>query len=161
MYYSFFGTSTKFYVFDSGIDWNTAMSDYRWEQVDWLAQQLLNGNDAHIVLVIHIASVNDTQFQESTPMADNLTKIAQAFNGRTSITLNGQTYNFSGKSGKVHCLLCGNVHSDHYKLLNNIPMYCITTAMDGTFDLVLLDYAAGKLKTVSVGTGSNREMTLA
>lgn len=40
-------------------------------------------------------------------------------------------------------------------------MYCITTAMDGTFDLVLLYYAAGKLKTVRVGTGSNREMTLA
>ena len=58
MYYSFTGTSTKFYVFDTGIDWNVDMNDYRWEQVDWFANQLLSNNDSNIIIVMHIVSNN-------------------------------------------------------------------------------------------------------
>jgi hypothetical protein len=160
MYYSFMGTSTKFYVFDTGIDWVVAMNEYRWEQVDWFANQLLNNNDNNIVIVMHIISNNGQDFANITPMSTNITAVAQAFNNRTSITMNGHTYNFSEKTGKVRCAVCGHTHYDYITTLNSIPVYCITTAMDGTFDLVLLDYGTSKLKTVRVGNGSNREINL-
>ena len=160
MYYSFNGTSTKFYVFDTGIDWVTEMNEYRWEQVDWFANQLLNNNDSNIVIVMHIISNNGADFANITPMSTNITAVAQAFNNRTSITLNGNTYDFSGKTGKIKCALCGHTHYDYITTLNSIPVYCITTAMDGTFDLVLLDYGANKLRSVRVGSGNNREMNI-
>lgn len=158
MYYPFSGTATKFYVLDSGTDWDNTMTAYRWEQVDWLASQLLTGNDAHIVLAMHIVK-NVATLQN---FADNITKLAAAFNARTSITLNGQTYNFSGASGKVHCLLCGHTHTDWTDVVNDIPVFCVKNTQAGDFDLAVFDYGAGKLKTIRVGSnGANREMNLA
>lgn len=94
-------------------------------------------------------------------MSTNVTAVAKAFNNKTSVTLNSKTYNFADKSGKVRCVLCGHTHYDYISNINSIPVYCIKDAMDGSFDLVLVDYGSNKLKSVRVGNGSNREMNLA
>ena len=157
MYYSFKGTATRFYVFDSGLDNNLAMTDYRWAQIAWFAQELITNNDTHNVVAIHIESVNGS----ITEFARNITALSDAYNNRTSVTMNGQTYDFSSATGKVHCMLCGHTHVDGISTLNNIPVYCITTSMnDGTFDMVLLDYGSSELKSIRVGAGSNRIMQL-
>lgn len=162
MYYDFKGTSSKFYIFDTGIDWETGMTDYRWEQVDWFANKLLENADEHIIVGCHIVSNSGSGFGNITPMATNISLVAQAFNNRGSVTLNGITYNFSAVStGKVHCILCGHTHYDYMTTLNDIPVYCIKNAGNGDFDLVLLDYGANKLKSIRVGTGSDRTMDLA
>lgn len=162
MYYTFKGTATRFYVFDTGLDNNrTTMSPYRWEQVAWLGEHLQNNEDEHIVLAMHIVSNSGDSFGNIASLADNISLLAESFNARTSITLNGVTYDFSNATGRVHCILCGHTHYDYTGTLNNIPVFCITTARNGAFDLVLLDYGAGKLKSVRVGSGIDREMTLA
>lgn len=158
MYYSFLGTATRFYAFDTGLDDNLDMTAYRWEQIDWFAGLLAQNDDEHNIVVMHIESVNSY----ITEFAKNITLLADAYNNKTSITLNGQTYNFSAATGKVHCALCGHTHTDAISTLNNIPVYCITTAMnDGTFDMVLINYGENELQSIRVGTGSNRTMTLA
>lgn len=165
LYYSFLGTSTRFYVFDSGIDWVTAMDSYKWEQVDWFANQLLSNTDDNIILVTHIAELNyqdPSAFGNNiTPITDNILLIAEAFNARNSITLNGQTYDFSSKTGKVKCLLCGHLHFDANAIVHNIPVIAITWAHNGDFDLVLIDYANNKYKSIRVGTGENKDINLA
>ncbi len=159
MYYSFMGTSSRFYVFDSGLDGDfDVMTSYRWEQIDWFANELLQNDDSHNIIAIHIESVNSY----ITEFAKNITLLSDAYNNKRSISLNGNTYNFSQARGKVHCVLCGHTHADAISTLNNIPIYCITTAMnDGTFDMILLDYYNNTLQSIRVGTGSDRTMNLA
>lgn len=163
MYYSFKGSNTKFYVFDTGLDGaiSSAMNSYKWEQVDWFANELINNSDSHIIIALHIVQMTGQTFGDNvTPITDNVLKVAEAFNARTSITLNGETYNFANSQGKVHAAICGHTHYDATAVINNIPVYCIKDAQEGAFDLLLLDYSNSKLKSVRIGYGNNREMNL-
>lgn len=165
-YYSFLGSSSRFYVFDSCLDSNTSMNNYKWTQVDWFGKSLAENDDEHIILVTHIAELNYSYGPSGfggniLPLIENVTLIAQAFNGRNSITLNGITYNFQSAKGKVSLLICGHTHYDAMAVHNDIPMYNITTSnSDGRFDLILIDYTEKKLKSVRVGGGENRELAI-
>ena len=165
-YYSFIGASSRFYVFDSCLDWYTSMDTYKWTQVDWFGKSLAENDDEHIILVTHIAELNYSDGPSGfggniLPLIENVTLIAQAFNGRNSITLNGITYNFQSANGKVSLLICGHTHYDAMAVHNDIPMYNITTSSgDGRFDLILIDYTEKKLKSVRVGGGENRELAI-
>lgn len=168
-YYSFSGTSTKFYIFDSGIDWETEMNDYRWEQLDWFAKELIEKDDEHNVAAMHIVcnqGTVETWDTYVTPLADNLTLLMDAYNKKDTIILNGVNYDFSKTKGKCHCILCGHTHYDNIAKRNNIPIFCTTQFKYNytgttTFDLIILDYGNNKLKSVRVGVGENREMELA
>lgn len=160
-YYSFKGSSSKFFIFDSGIDWNSTMDEYKWGQIAWFAQGLLDNQDDHIVLGMHIVCNSGDVFTQNTaPLANNILLMAQAFNAKTTITLNGITYDFTNAHGTVHCALCGHTHYDASAVINGIPVFCTAAARDGIFDLILIDYSAGKLKSIRIGTGSNRELNL-
>lgn len=164
-YYTFEGENTRFYVFDSGIDWNITMDSYKWEQVDWFANQLLENDYANIILATHIAELNyldHTQFgNKITPVVNNALLVAEAFNDRNKISVNGQTYDFSHAIGKIRCMLCGHDHFDANAIIHGIPLLCIDDAIEGNFDLILVDYAANQLKTIRVGSGDNRTINLA
>lgn len=160
-YYEWLGNNTRFFVFDTQLDWESAMNDFKWAQISWFAQKLLTNQNAHIIILQHIYYTVETTIN---PMAENIQAICGAFNRRTSVTLNGITYNFSGVTGKIHCIIAGHSHTDVIDTAGNVPVWLTTNMQDGntpTFDLMLADYTAGKLKSVRVGTGSNREMTLA
>lgn len=162
LYYSFKGTSSRFFIFDSGIDWDTAMNSYRWGQIAWFANELNNNTDEHIIIGLHIVCNSGSVFTEHiAPLADNILQVAEAFNARTTITMNGVTYDFTNAQGKIHCAICGHTHYDATAVIHNIPVFCTTTALDGAFDLILIDYGAGELKSIRVGAGSNRELNLA
>lgn len=164
-YYTFEGENTRFYVFDSGIDWIIAMDSYKWEQVDWFANQLLKNANENIILATHIAELNykdPTQFgNKITPVVNNVLLVAEAFNGRNIISLNGKTYDFSHVTGKIRCMLSGHLHFDANAIVHSIPLLCIDDAKSDIFDLILVDYAANQLKTIRVGSGDNRTINLA
>lgn len=161
-YYKFKGNNTQFYVFDTGIDWETAMDSFKWGQIDWFARSLVEEDAEHAVIIQHIFYNSGTNVN---PMAENIQAIAGAYNSRSSVTLNGITYNFSGCTGKIACAIAGHSHFDSIITQDvSVPVWLTTNMMDGntpTFDLCVIDYTAGKMKSVRVGTGSNREMTLA
>ena len=166
-YYTFKGASSRFYVFDTGNDWSTSMTAYRWEQVDWFGQKLLVGDDEHIVILAHIAynSASDVTSNTLFPITDNIAQMAQAYNGRTSITMNGITYDFSSATGEVEFILAGHVHADVSQTKYGLPIVCTINTMalttEPSFDLVYADYVARKLYCIRIGSGNDRTINLA
>lgn len=160
-YYSFDGKNSKNYVFDSGLDWDSAdMNSYRWEQIDWFAKLIKEDDPSHATVFSHI--VWYTNNHPVGALADNFTKVIKAFNDHSTITLNGQTYDFTAKTGHIDYVLSGHLHEDYDAVVNGVQ--CIATNWFGgnsqAFDLVLNDYDAGKVKMVRVGTGSDREFNI-
>lgn len=162
-YYSFDGTNTKFYVLDSGSDWDTKMNDYRFEQVDWLAQQLITNDNPHSAIAVHIWW-NDNEDTVPTPFAQTITQVIEAYNAHGSVTINGKSYDFSGKNGRVEFVLCGHLHIDRNSTAAGIPVVASLNATETTgygFDLVLADYDKRSLNEIRVGSrGTNRLFSL-
>lgn len=157
---SYFATrfdSGTYYVFNTGIDWITDMDEYRWEQVDWFAEKLLEDDPTNCAGLLHIP-------QSNTPFINYITQIAEAFNAKRQIAVNGKTYDFSGTSGKFRFIVGGHTHKDAVNIVNSIPV--VTTknlqAVDEySFDLMIADYAANTLHIVRVGDGENRIVEMA
>lgn len=165
MYYDFKTESTRYYCFDTGTDWETDMTDYRWKQVDWFANALNANNDKHSVIALHIFTNQPKSDAETAlnpqNLAKNITIIAQAYNNKTTITLNGKTYDFTSTSGKVSYLICGHSHYDANFVYNDIPV--IITTKCGyipNFDLVYADYDKAKLEMVRIGNGESRSIDI-
>lgn len=169
-YFSFDTSLTKYYCFDTGIDWDTAITDYQQEQLNWFAQSLANADDRHIVVAMHIFSTvtDEADFgRDKRPMAMEIVSIIAAFNNRTSITVGGVAYDYATKTGTIHCILTGHTHYDKvYYATDNLPVICITDATDYAasatkFDMGMLDYANSKLYLVRVNdTASDRTINL-
>lgn len=168
MYYSFKShLGTRFYVFDTGTDWVSTMNDYRWTQIDWFANQLTANDDKHSAIALHIITNQETSSDIDSNglitqlLAENIFLVAQAYNAKTSITLNGIAYDFSKTSGKIAFTIAGHSHFDYLVVYKDIPI-CITTlaTYTPTFDLCCIDYANAKLKMVRIGSGSNRELDI-
>ena len=160
-YYTFKGNQTRFFVFDTGTDWEDAMTSYRYEQLQWFANSLLSNTDEHIVILQHIYYQGDTS--ELFPMSVIEQNIIGAFNNRTSIVVNGQTYNFANARGKIYCIIAGHSHMDSVNNTSSVPVILTTNMMSGntpTFDMCLIDYTSNKLKMVRVGTGNDRTINL-
>ena len=158
-YYSFMGKQTKFYVLDSGLDWNTKMNDYRWEQIQWLAKELQQNWDEHIAVCIHMF-YNDVP--TITPMAQELVSLCSAFNSRTSYKLNDEDFVFAGKQGVIHFFLTGHCHIDFCEKINGLPVIGTVKFIKETnpFDVFILDYNAGYIDIIRVGFGENRRIKM-
>lgn len=163
-YYSFKGQNTTFYILDSGLDWEPAMDDYRWEQITWLAEQLNRNTEGHIVIGLHMYFNGKVANNNPMPFSSEISTLCAAFNNRGLYSIGERSYSFTDASGKVHVILAGHNHIDYNTLANDIP--CVGTARflrddSITFDLYLLDYDHNVLKSVRVGSGESRTITIA
>lgn len=159
-YFGVDGDVTKFYVFDTGLDWYPDMDDYRWAQVDWFATSLLSDDAQHSAALMHIIGESAAAM---TPFANAISQIASVYNKRGTITLNGITYNFAGKTGVFEFMMGGHEHADIVFSKNNIPVSLTANAGKNSilsFDLVFADYAAKEMHLVRVGSGENRIVQL-
>lgn len=168
-YYTHEGKDTMFFILDSGLCEN-AVTSYMKEQLGWLAQKLLDCKKAHAAIFIHgitnnsIASVGNNF--EPIPFASDVITLCAACNGKTSVTLYGETYDFTGAETKVEFMLGGHSHADANKTISGIPCVITTnySVLNLKFDIVMPDYAAGKLYLVRVDKAStptqSREISL-
>ena len=160
LYYSFNAQNTKFYVLDSGTDWDNTMTNYRWEQVEWLANQLLQDDAQHIAVVVHMMFSSGNLFG----MADYILSVFRAYNDRSSLTIdNGTVFDFSAATGRIEFVISGHAHEDKVMVVNEIPVVVTTNMRNGntpTFDLCMADYTNRKLHMVRVGSGENRTVEL-
>lgn len=150
------GDCTRFYVFDSGLDWYTEMTEYRWRQVHWFAQSLLTESPERAAVLMHIAT---------DPFAKCALSIASAYNRRISVTVNDAVYDFRDSTGKVGFALGGHEHYDYSFVQHGIPVV-LTANLKGTdgqprFDLALVDWEANKIHLIRVGEGKDRTIDLA
>ena len=153
-YYSFSGENTKFYVFDSGIDWNhTSMTDLDKAQVEWFLGELLKNDDAHIALAPHMLYISETTLNPGTA---KILEICEIYNNRGTVSFNGKLYDFADKTGKVEFLIAGHSHRDEVAVYNGIT--CILTVNNSlncpSFDLVAVDYDERVIHLVRVNSGT-------
>lgn len=159
-YYAFDGYNTRFYVLDTGVDWDNIMTNYRWEQTAWLAEQLKTCKAERCALLLHIGLEAGG---EVSVFAGEVFKLCAAYNAAGSVTLNGVTYDFTGCTGRVVYGLCGHIHADQTVTVEGIPLVATTNTREGgtpTFDLCLADYENEVLHLVRVGTGDSRTVPL-
>lgn len=160
-YYTFEGENTKFYVFNSGIDWSHgSLTDLDKEQILWFLEELSKNDDAHIALAPHM--VNNTGIHVAT---DKYAAIGKVYNERGSYEYEGVTYDFSQKTGMVEFIIAGHNHTDSIGELHGIPYILTANAYKSTnlptFDLIYVDYTERKLCTLRIGTGElGREVEL-
>jgi predicted phosphodiesterase len=162
-YYAFDGCNTRFYVLDTGVDWDVAMNSYRWEQIAWLGEQLKSSTAEHSALLLHIGVEASGDSYEVAEFASKALALCGAYNRAERITLNGSTYDFTGCSGRVCFALSGHTHEDHETKVEDIPLIATTHTRSGsvpTFELCLADYDANTLHLVRVGTGESRSINL-
>ena len=137
------------------------MLAYDWEQVAWLAGKLAEDDPEHAIIFLHII-LNNGNVQLN---ATNFGALVQAYNNHTTVTLNGQSYNFANCSGHVDFWAAGHTHTDETGSLGGIPYF--TTATNGynsdipLIDFVLVDYDNSSIQTIRVGgTGQNRTIAI-
>lgn len=161
-YYTFKDNVTRFVVFDTGLDWiggSGVIDAHVASQIAWFDEVLKNNTDEYLALALHIITNVGVIFS----FTDKIFKMASAFNKRTSVTIDGVTYDYSSATGTVKFAIGGHTHSDAMGVHEDIP-YIITTMATSdnvyTFDLISVDYASGILKAFRIGTGENREMNI-
>lgn len=158
-YYSFDGDNTRFFVFDSELDWDLNLSEYKTEQLFWFCQQLKNNPSDNMGAFIHIYYNNSAVGE----MGDKITEIAQAYNSRGSITFAGATFDYSGATGKFRFVLAGHNHADYVGTENGIPVILTTDTREGgvpSFDLCLVNYDTNKLHLCRIGSGESRTVDI-
>ena len=120
---------------------------------------MVPGNDENIIIAMHIFSQTssaDDFGTDNLPMTVNVLSVITAFNNRSTITINGNSYDYSDATGKVRCILTGHTHYDKiYTATDNLPVICITDATDYMrspikFDLGFLDYENDELHLIRV-----------
>ena len=162
LYYSFNSINSRNYVLDTGIDWVVNMDEYKWSQLDWLCKDLIQNNPEHASIFMHIVYNSDPN--NITPLAQNLGLVIEAYNNHTALTLNEVVYDFTSITGHIDFVMAGHIHADANITLGGVP--CILTLNSGktssypSFDMVLVDYDAHKLKCIRVGYGEDREFDI-
>lgn len=163
-YYSFDGNNTRFFVLDTGIEWDwiSGVDGYKDEQYTWFADQLKANKVENLAMFMHIVYADADKNLQA--VARNLLTIADKFNARGSISVNNVLYDFKNAVGKIHFVMAGHIHEDYISATDGgIPIVITDNTREGgvpTFDLCLIDYNSDKLHLVRVGTGENRVVNL-
>lgn len=170
-YYKIERHNCDIYCFDSGTDHRNTLSSYDKTQLDWFAQELARNTRPDIVLATHIIMEGSSDAPQISVFADAIEQVADAYNRRTSVVVDGTEYSFANvTTGRIRCIIGGHTHYDYTNEEAPIPIFCTRnlvapTALPGratyTFDLILIDFTAGVLHAVRVGNGTDRELSLA
>ena len=158
---------TTFYFLNTGNNrnsdgtYNVPMDLYKWEQIDWLAQRLVEDDSSHSVIVLHIITNNSEEYPEFVLFA-KANELCNAYNNKSEIILNSKTYDFSNCTGKVELFLGGHMHKDINFVKNSIPCVIRRNANQTrtTFDLVFCDWYGRKIYFKRFGVGNDLTINL-
>ncbi len=161
-YYTFETESSRYYVFNSGIDWAhvNELTELDNEQIEWFLKGLSENDDEHIVLAPHMVVKPDTIYL----VIQTYARIGTAYNARGSYEYNGKTYDFSEKTGMVEYIIGGHAHTESSGEIEGIP-YVIAPTMNvnsttPTSIFVFANYTERKLYILGMGNASDREIAL-
>ena len=168
-YYRYEGTTSDIYVLDTGRNWivneegkadyDVPMDEYKWEQINWLAEQLEEHDAAHNIIVMHIILNSNDENDVRFCLYDNAYQLCQAYNRRKKIILNNIDYDFSNCSGKVEFFLGGHIHRDRVSNdMYSIPFIIrrkLITQNKLAFDCVLCDWKNRIVQFTRFGEGKS------
>ena len=164
-YFSFKGANTRFYCFDTGAenDLLTVKNNYGWKQALWFAKALKEETYSHIAIALHMLYPFGPE-RGIQPLSETVLKIAQAYNERKTISVNGEMFDYGTAEGRVEFLIAGHSHKDSQTVICGIPCFeCIHTVAsedNASFELVFADYSNRIIHLVRVGYGESREISL-
>lgn len=170
-YYKYNGCTSTVYVLNSGMNQtsggsaNVPMDEHKWEQLDWLANDLHSNDDVHNIVCMHIIR-NNNSTQPEFVFFTNINDVCAAYNNHETITKNGITYDFTNCTGRVEMILGGHLHTDEVFDIfkNGIP--CIMRCSAGlmsvypSFDLVLCDWVNRTVIFQRIGSGNSLSVNL-
>lgn len=157
-YYTVDYGNTRCFMFDSGDQSNT-MTTYRWDQLDWFADQLINNTTIpHLFGAIHIIYKNilSAVGQTIKPLGKYIVQIADAYNHKTQITITHpgsnitKTYDFRNRqdSGMFHFMIAGHMHNTQNCKYWGIPVIWSPAGLQA--DCFYVDFDNAKLKTIRI-----------
>lgn len=161
-YFEFDAGNTHFYALDTGLDTDAStLKTYDIEQLKWMARKLESDSHTYLAVVLHILWY-DTTYGNIGALASEVSTMLQAFNSRSTYTVDGDTFDFSNATGLFRFVLAGHTHADADTTFGTIPVIVTSTMRKSspTFDLCAADYGSNTFKTVRVGVGSNRSFTM-
>ena len=166
-----------YFVLNTGVDASGAGLWFKDEE-RWLIAKLQANAKEHVAFFQHIIYKAGTTTRDSDEyvtggtiqtVAQAFLDIAQAFNNRSSISIDGTSYSFANATGHVDYVLCGHNHRDGDVLINGIPVI-IRTSMrysastpttQQVFDMVVADYGQRIVHLLRVGErGSNKDVAM-
>jgi len=160
-YYTFNSSHARYIVLDTQLDWSTSLNDAAKEQLHWFADELIKNDTPNNIVCMHMIYAI-TEQKLMTPIVKNFFDIMKAYNEKTSVTLDGVTYDFSKCIGDIAFVLSGHSHDDFYEKIEGIHVVSTTNLESGsipTFDLVLVDWDNGKVYFTRIGNGQDRIIT--
>ena len=160
-YYTYTTDASRFYVFDSGVDWgHGSLTALDKEQIVWLLEELSKNDDKHIVMAPHMIYTSGTTVNPGT---QKFAEISAIYNARGTYTYNGVTYDFSGKTGRVEYFIAGHTHADKTFTLEGIPVILVDSMQKGSYptsDLIYVNYDERKVYLKRIGDGTDRVVDL-
>ena len=147
LYYSYETRCAKVVVLNSGDQTSSSDANVLYSQLGWLHDELV-ASDKPVIIYIHamwIDSANYDLFSATQALMD----FFEANNNKTSIVINNTTYDFSGSSVKVECVLSGHIHEYHMEYINDIPVICgDNMSASGEFYYIICDFDNKKLHVI-------------
>ena len=162
-YFDKLATKTRYIILDTG-------ESGKFSNYNELSKVLLSTpNGYHIVIMAHW--LYDTDISTSCL---NIQKMIDSYNSRSSVSISGNTYNYSSAVANVSLLLGGHMHKDmNWSTDNGVPVVLVDcdagyrtrntdypfiagTITEQAFDVITLDYINNTVKCVRIGRGANR-----
>ena len=94
------------------------------------------------------------------PATQVYAEIGAAYNARGTYEYNGKTYDFGAKTGNVEFIMGGHEHYDKSGYINGIAYVMSAAAKDNHYEVVLVDYDERTIKTLCLGCGGERTVSL-
>lgn len=135
-----------------------------------------------VVIIYHTILTLVSSTPTLTTSGQVLANILDAAKSKTTVTVDGVTYNYTGKNFEVICALCGDYHLDmDYTTTGGVKIVATTcdaynqqwsfsdaldprstgTYEEQAFDVVTIDRTAKKVYLTRIGYGSDREYSFA
>lgn len=153
------------------------------ESQAFVARELQNVPSGYgVVIIFHSILTVVSSTPTLTTSGQVLANILDAAKSKTTITVNGVTYNYTGKNFDIICALCGDYHLDmDYTTSGGVKIVATTcdayaqqwsiggvsaprdtgTYEEQAFDVVTIDRTAKKVYMTRIGYGSDREYSYA
>ena len=181
-------TTPLYYYFDNAqsrlryiVLYMYSSTSFATTQAKWVCERLLDApSDYNIVFISHDGCVQTTASQNSTTYNSLAKPIVDAYNSRSSITIDGTSYDFSAKTKKILAFVSGHLHRDLQCISEGVAHISVNTdntsiaesaqlgalpivkqpntVYEQSFDYILVDVAGSKVKCTKFGLGSKTRL---
>ena len=150
---------------DDADDYGGTLSNAQKTNLSKFASLLLSVESDNIYVSVHKLSTLTPQsvtdegiiyYSDMSLCAKAMLDILSAYNSKTNVTIDGDSYDFTDSIGTCEFVISGHCHKDASGSYNGIPIVLTVNFDQGNADVVVADFDNLQVKTIRIGTGSDR-----